>query len=466
MINRILIRIKVIQILYSFLLVEKKFTLPDQPSAPTKEKRFAYALYLDLLYLLIRIADRIEKRGGEKPLGETQFIRRISIDDKIKSLVIKYGGEPFSFAPVLDNLTDKVKESGIYRNWLKKSEETDPGNIRVWKEIFDIIIMNDDTLRSLLEVRPNYTLRGVERAKSLMNETFVNFMASQDNIGEAQNKLKLSLDMAHELYYRLLTLPVDLTDLYERVVDERRHKYIVSQEDLNPNMRLVDNQLVDSLRKNERIKEFADKRHISWMGEDPVMLNNLLKAILNSDIYKEYETLPATDYHTDAEFWRNIFKHVIFNHPDFLESLEDKSVFWNDDLEIIGTFLLKTFKKMDEKNGSDCVMEQFKDEEDSLFGPELLRFVWFNKDNYRDMINAVLHSGSWDAERLAFMDVVILETAIAEILNYPKIPLTASINEYIELAKSYSTGKSGQFVNGILGAVVKRLREEGKLRGK
>lgn len=467
MINRILIRIKVIQILYSFLLVENEFSLPEQPESPTKEKRFAYSLYLDWLYLLTRIAEGVTTKGRAKPLADTRLIKRLLVDDKVKSLVLKYGGEPFPLSRVTGSLTDAVSESAIYKNWLKKSDDTDPSNIRVWRDIFNIIVVNDPEMKALVAGRSNYTLRGEERAKAMMEETFVSFMASQDNVGEAQRTLRKSLDQAYELYYRMLALPVELTNLRERQLDERRHKYIVTDEDLNPNLRMIENQLVESLRGNEKISSFIEKH--SWLTEDPVMMNNLLKAIVSSDVYRDYENLPATDYHADAEFWRNVFKRVIFYNPDFLESLEDKSVFWNDDVEIVGTFLLKTFKKMDESNGADCVMDQYKDGEDgedANFGKELLTYVWRNKDSYRDMINDVVNTGSWDTDRLAFMDVVILETALAEIINFPKIPLNASINEYIEIAKSYSTAKSGFFVNGIIGSIVRKLREEDALIGK
>lgn len=468
MINRVLIRIKVIQTLYSFLLVESQFNFPGQPTAPTKEKRFAYALYLDMLYLFTRVAEGISKRGGYQPLADTRFIKRLVSDDKMKSLRIKYKGDAFPFESIVKEITDNVKESGVYRFWLKKQETdsfaADPSNIKVWKDLFDLVIMPNPSLNALISRRENFTLRGVERMKGIMEDTFTRFMASQDNIAEAQSLLSRSLDMARELYMRLLSLPVELTDLRMRQIEERRTKYILNEEDLNTNMRMVDNKLVETLRNNEKISNFSEKTRM--YDEDPLMVANLLKAVLASDVYRQYIEMPSTDYHEDAEFWRNIFKHVIFRSPDFLEWLEDKSVFWNDDLEIIGTFLLKTLKRFDEEAGIDCVLDKFKDEEDERFGSELLNYVWKNKEAYRDMINDAIHTGSWDTERLAFMDVVVLETALAEILNFPKIPLKASINEYIELAKSYSTAKSGIFVNGVLGTIIKKLREEGKLKTK
>ncbi|MDE6298237.1 MAG: transcription antitermination protein NusB, partial [Muribaculaceae bacterium] len=197
---------------------------------------------------------------------------------------------------------------------------------------------------------------------------------------------------------------------------------------------------------------------------DKEMLTDLLKEIMESELYEEYMNFPATDYQTDCEFWRNAFKQIIFHSESFLETMETKSVFWNDDLDIIGTFFLKTLKRFEE-GGPDCkpVLGMYKDEEDALFGRQLFAEVVKNKDVYRRYIDDSISADKWDADRLAFMDVVIAMTALAEIVNFPKIPLAVSINEYIEIAKHYSTSKSGAFLNGILYSITNRMREEGKI---
>lgn len=464
MINRILIRIKVIQILYSFLLVEKQFTLESNPTAPTKEKRFAYSLYLDMLVLLIRLANRVERRPGDSPLAATRFISRLMIDDTIKSQLAKYGHEPFPYAALVDSLADRVKESGIYKKFLKDSgNDVGSGEEHLWRDIFNLIVMNDPDVAAVTARRVNYTLKGVERMHDMMNRTFTNFLASQDNIAEVERALALSLDKARELYFRLLYLPVELTDLQDRILDENRHKYLKSEEDINPNLRFVENRIVEALRNNETIDSFVAKNKIAWSADEPVLLRNLLKAILDSEIYADYMALPEVTIHDDSELWRNLFKRVILDNTDFLETLEDKSVFWNDDLETIATFVLKSFRRIEDGEVSDAVLDKFKDDEDARFGFELLQYLYKNKETYRRYIDDAVSGGNWDIERLAFMDMVILETAIAEIMNFPKIPLSVSVNEYIELAKSYSSARSGSFVHGILGAVVARLQKEGKL---
>lgn len=464
MINRILIRVKVIQILYSYLLIEKRFALENNPSSPTKEKRFAYSLYLDFLVLLIKIAESVERRKGDRPLFNTKFITRLLLDDTIRLQLRKYEAEPYQLRPAIDKIVDVVKESGIYKKFIKepeaKREETFPN---FWKDLFNLVIVNEPALRSLIENRPNYTLKAFERAEEMVNRSLVNFLTSQDNVKEVEKSLAASLDKARELYLRLMLLPVELTDLEDRRIDEARHKYLKNESDINPNMRFVDNRIVAALRKDPELHALAENGKMSWTQEDPLMMRNLLKAIKESDLYFGFMNGPENNLHEDAELWRSIFKQIILCNQGFLESMEEKSVFWNDDLEIMTTFVLKGLRRLEDGDTAGIVLDKFKDEEDARFGGELIRYIYRDKDNLKLYINDALEGGNWDQERLALMDVVIILAALAEIMNFPKIPLQVSINEYIELAKSYSGAKSGQFVHGLLGAIVNRLQKEGKL---
>lgn len=466
MINRVLIRIKVVQLLYSYLLVENQFNLESQPESPTKEKRFSYGLYLDMLLLMVRISHGIRQRGGGEPLASTRFIMRTESDDKIRSLSNRYRMSGFPFADVEKSLTEEVKSSALYKHFLKSDNPGSIADEKIWEDIFRIIIMGNPEVNAIISRMENFTLSGVERMQEMMQRTFKAFFASGDHLPDALASLRESLNKARELYFRLLALPIALTDLREREIDENRKKYILTDEDRNPNLRFVENQLVEKLRANERIEKYLKDHKAEWsLRDDDTLLNALLKAIMASDTYQEYMAFPATDFAMDCELWRNLFKHVIFDNPDFLEWLEDKSVFWNDDVDIIGTFMLKTLRRF-ENSDSDPIMDQFKDDEDARFGAELFSKVVANKDEYRTIIDNAIDKSAWETERMAFMDIVIVMTAIAEILNFPKVPLTVSVNEYIEIAKAYSTGKSGQFVHGLLAEIIDMLRADGKLIGK
>ncbi|MDE7403007.1 MAG: transcription antitermination protein NusB [Muribaculaceae bacterium] len=464
MINRILIRIKAIQILYSFMLVEKRFSLESQPTAPTKEKRFAYSLYRDMLLLMVKVAREVNGRGSERPLMSTRFISQLQLDDTFNAIVDQYRHESYPLEYLVDTLADKIKNSGIYKLYRKASGNNEAAaEHNLWREIFDHILAPDAELRQAFVKRTNYTLKGEERMKDMMHRTFTNFLASQDDLSQIDAALYKSLDQARELYFRLLMLPVELTDMQERVIDENRNKHLRTEEDINPNLKFVENRLVYAIRNNEILNEHLTKYKFSWQQEDPIMMQRLLNAITTSDVYLDYMASAESSMAADGELWRSLFKKVILENPDFLEAMEEKSVFWNDDLEIISTFVFKSFRRFEEGASSDAVLDQYKDEEDRRFGSELIGYVHRNRNEYRLLIEDALKHGSWETERVAFMDMVILETALAEIMNFPKIPLQVSINEYIELAKSYSTAKRGVFVHGVLAQVTRRLQEEGRL---
>lgn len=464
MINRVLIRIKVVQMLYSYLLTEKLFTIESQPEPPTKEKRFAYSLYLSMLALMVEVADAVTVRGSGAPLADNRFIHALRADDKVRSVILRYKSDPTSqpllSRNIVESLVEKIKDSALFKDFRKQNASEQSSDLKIWQDIYRVFFLSNPLISSVYSSLENFSPSGVERMQELMTSTFINFSSSQALTDDALKSLKKSLDKARELYFRLLLLPVELTALQDRNLDAARHKYIVSADELNPNLRFVENQFVEALAADEEFKEYVEANKISWHTDNQPLLDTLLRSITESNIYKEYMEAPSTDYDKDCEFWRNIMRTVILPSDALAEVLEEQSVFWNDDLDIIGTFVLKTIRRFKDRD-SRPILPQYKDEEDARFGAELFRDVVKNKDLYRSYVNEALNTGNWDTERLAFMDVVIALTAIAELVNFPKIPISVTVNEYIEMAKSYSTSKSGAFINGILGGVIRLLTERG-----
>lgn len=455
---------KTVQLLYSYLLVEKPFNLESQPTPPTKERRFAYNLYLDLIYLMVRIAHEVKGKQKSCPLSQTRFILKAEADEKIKSLKTKYTEGNYPFASIEQELADNIKGSLVFKEF-EKSREKGEAKDNLWEEIFNTIIINNSRLNEIIKNLDGYSLSGEERMRELMTKTFQNFNSSKDNIGDALKNLERSLLQARDLYMRLLSLPVELTSLRMEQLESNRNKYLPSTEDLNPNMNFVNNSIASEISENKEFEEYVEKNHLSWKIEDPELLSLLLNKILESDIYSKYIEKKNPDIYEDSEFWNEIFLEIIFNDKNFLEYLENKSVFWNDDLEIIGSFVIKTIKRMaNPETKETAIMPMYKDGEngkDSKFGIELFTYVIRNKEIYKSYIEEALLQDKWEAERLAFMDVVIIMTALAEIINYPEIPLQVSINEYVEIAKSYSSAKSGQFVHGLLASILSKLKENG-----
>jgi N utilization substance protein B len=218
---------------------------------------------------------------------------------------------------------------------------------------------------------------------------------------------------------------------------------------------------VAQLEVNKELREFYSNQKRSWVN-DKDFVKGLFEKIADSDIYKEYMASEDDSYAADREFWRKVYKHFIQNNPELDQVLEDQSLYWNDDKEIVDTFVLKTIKRFDEKNGAaQPLLPEYKDEEDKEYARRLFRRSILNADYYRHLISE--NTRNWDLDRIAFMDVIIMQTALAEILSFPNIPVSVSLNEYVEIAKVYSTPKSGSFINGTLDGIVKNLKRDGKL---
>jgi len=274
----------------------------------------------------------------------------------------------------------------------------------------------------------------------------------------AEKELLFSLQKSYDLYHYFLLLILDVTYLQERILDNRKHKLRPTEEDLHPNMRLVNNRFTNQLAENEALKQYVSEYGLSW-SNDPDFVKSVLDLILTSDIYADYLTNPNDSYDTDREFWRATFKKLICGNEAIENFLEDKSIYWNDDIEIVETFTLKTIKKFEEAAGSkQALLPMFKDMEDREFAVKLFRQSLMKGDEYREHINK--HMKNWETERIANMDLLIMQVALAEIMTFPSIPISVTLNEYIDAAKYYSTPKSGVFINGILDSIVNELKKE------
>ncbi len=281
------------------------------------------------------------------------------------------------------------------------------------------------------------------------------------NLDSAEKELFFSLSKAYDLYNYLLLLMIALTEHARKKIDTAKARLKPTSADLNPNMRFVDNKFVAQLEVNKQLMDFISTQKRTW-SNDPEFIKELFDKISASELYQEYMESTDVSYAADKEFWRKIYKKFIFNNDSLDELLEDQSLYWNDDKEIVDTFVLKTIKRFEENLGiHQPLLPEFKDDEDQEFARRLFRRTILNADYYRHLISE--NTKNWDLDRIAFMDVIIMQTALAEILSFPNIPVNVSLNEYVEIAKLYSTYKSGSFINGTLDTIVNQLKKEGKL---
>ena len=281
------------------------------------------------------------------------------------------------------------------------------------------------------------------------------------NLDTAEKELFFSLSKAYALYNYLLLLMVEVTKQANKKLNAAKNKLIPTKEELFPNTKFVENRFIAQLEVNKQLLDFAGNQKKTWENEAD-FVKSLCEQIMESDIYKEYMASETSSYEEDREVWRKIYKKIIFNNAELDQVLEDQSLYWNDDKEIVDTFVLKTIKRFEEKNGAKQeLLPEFKDDEDQDFARRLFRRAILNSDYYRHLISE--NTKNWDLDRVAFMDVIIMQIALAEVLSFPNIPVSVSLNEYVEIAKLYSTPKSGGFINGTLDGIVNQLKKENKL---
>ena len=281
-------------------------------------------------------------------------------------------------------------------------------------------------------------------------------------LGNALKDLEACLNKTYELYHYLLRLPVELTHIQEMKLDEARNKYMPTQEELNPNMKFVNNRLVKALADNEQLQQFAQENNITW-NDDPIFERLMLDKVIKSDVYNEYMADEEDSMTSDSLLWQQLMKTVILPDELMAETIEQRSLYWTeDDMDLIGQFVCKTFRRIAEGE-NDAILPMFKDEEDGEFGKDLFSATVTQMPENNALIDNLVQASRWDKDRIVLMDRIIMCAALAELRSFDKIPVAVSLNEYIELAKNFSTAASGKFVNGILNNAVKQLRKEGKL---
>lgn len=290
--------------------------------------------------------------------------------------------------------------------------------------------------------------------------TYAYYQNGHHNMDTAEKELLFSLSKAYDLYNYLLGLIVAITQEERRRVDiaTRRTEREGTE---TPSQRFAFNKFATQLEENKQLNLFMEDKKMSWEN-DVEAVRKLCDQIEQSPLYQEYMMSDAEDYETDRELWRRIYRTLIQGNEDLDAILEEKSLYWNDDKEIVDTFVLKTIKRFDPANKADQeLLPEYDDTEDREYALKLFRSTILNADTYQRYMSET--SRNWNFSRLAYMDVVLMQIAIAEMLTFPNIPISVTINEYVDLAKLYSTPKSGGYINGMLDAIARHLVDTGRL---
>ena len=277
----------------------------------------------------------------------------------------------------------------------------------------------------------------------------------------AEKELMLSMSKSYEMYNLLLLLLTEIGRMAQRYYEVRVNRLSRLGMENKENPRFVNNLFLRQLEENQQLRSFADSCKYDWSDEYN-LVRNLYQQVENAPFFKAYMEQTEQSYEADRDACRQIYRTFICNNDQLDELFEGSSLYWNDDKAIVDTFVLKTINRFTAGSTADQpLLPQFQDDTVQEFAVKLLRHTLSNAAYYDRLISG--QARNWTLERIALMDRVIMQVALAEILTFPSIPLSVSINEYVELAKLYSTPKSGKYVNATLDHIAKSLMEEGKI---
>ena len=290
--------------------------------------------------------------------------------------------------------------------------------------------------------------------------TYAYYQNGNKNIDTAEKELFFSLSKAYDLYNYMLALMVAVNK-----EAARRNEVLVQRAKregtAEPSQKFVLNRFAIQLAENIQLNEFMSTQKSGW-DENASFVSSLLEKIEQSDIYQDYMNSTDDNYDADRELWRKLYRTFIQDNDEIDSILEDMSLYWNDDKTIVDTFVLKTIKRFDEQNGAKQeLLQEWDSEEEKDFARKIFRAAILNADEYQRAMSEA--SRNWDFSRLAFMDIILMQIAIAEMMTLPNIPISVTINEYVEIAKFYSTPKSAGYINGMLDAIARSLVESGRL---
>ena len=289
---------------------------------------------------------------------------------------------------------------------------------------------------------------------------YAHMKSDADSLMASEKMLVTSIDKTYDLYFLLMSLVVEMAQYAEQRQEAAKNKKLPTYEDLNPNRKFVDNAVIRLLAQSDSVNDYLASRKLSW-DKYPELVKALYTQLEQSDYFKKYMTSQESSFREDLALITEFYTREL-EESEILESaLDEMSILWNDDLGFALIMVTRTLSNMRASHTDVKVLPKFKSIEDLDFARELFAKAAVNFDNYQEEIEK--YTRNWDVERIAFMDNLIMATAVAELVTFPSIPVKVTLDEYIEIAKYYSTHGSSTFINGILDKIVASFTEEGKI---
>ncbi|WP_288816057.1 transcription antitermination protein NusB [uncultured Alistipes sp.] len=289
---------------------------------------------------------------------------------------------------------------------------------------------------------------------------FAHLKSDADNLIASEKTLMASIDKSYDLFFQLLALPVELVRYARQRQEIAKAKKLPTFEDLNPNMRFVDNAVIRIIANSDAVNDYLTVHKLGW-ERHPDFIRTLYGQLVESDYFTDYMTQEDGSFEADRRFVEDFFKEL--QCCEALDTvLEEISILWSDDLPYILVLVLRSLASLRSAQSELKIPSKFKSDDDPAFVKTLFEKSLVNYDKYQDYIEKF--TSNWDVERIVFMDNLIIGTAMAELTEFPSIPVKVTLDEWIEISKYYSTPGSSTFINGVLDKIVESLTAEGRIK--
>ena len=285
-----------------------------------------------------------------------------------------------------------------------------------------------------------------------MQSVYALLQSKSDNLKKEEDFLYLSIEKMHDLYVLMLRLLVEVKNLEKKHIEISEKKYLATSQDLNPNFKFINNEIFKLLDESVSLNTYLEDKKLNYWSLDNEYVHEILKLIKQSDNYVAYMKSDKNSFEEDRNFVVALFKDVVAPNEKLAEYFEDKTISWVDDIPFVNTWIVKSLNQLKPKQTFQ-LGNLYKDDDDKKFVIDLFRKVVLNHKEFEKEIEN--KTPNWDTDRIAEIDMILIKMAISEFLNFPSIPTSVTINEYIEIAKDYSSEKSSFFINGVIDKILK-----------
>ena len=290
---------------------------------------------------------------------------------------------------------------------------------------------------------------------------YAHFKSDSESVSTSEKNLTASINRTYDLYHQMLRIVADVARYAENRIELGLNKKLPTAEDLNPNRRFIENAVIRQIEESRPLNDYLEKKSLGWTRY-PEVIKNLYNDLIASNFYKLYMSAAVNNYTADVRLVEQFYTKIVEDNPFVEESVEEQSILWADDTGFSLIMVVRTLGDMRARQEDIPLLPQYKNEDDSIFAQELFRQT---VDHYPDYMSYIeKFTRNWDVDRIAFVDNLIMVASMAELIGFPSIPVKVTLDEYIEIAKYYSTPDSSHFINGILDKISDTLTAENRIQ--